>query len=216
MGTVPAALVTELREQAHLRRAVETGTFRGDGTAILSELFPEVVTIELSRELHKLALARFAHRGNIRLIRGESGAELPTVVDCTVPTFYFLDAHWSGGETAGEEHECPLLAELGALGAGHWDDCIVIDDARLFRDPPPPPHKPTHWPTFAEVAGVIRAAHPDHYVSVAGDQIIAVPSMARPSVDAWAAVVGGPGAESLRASIRHFARRLMRRRLSGR
>ena len=43
MGTVPAALVTELREQAHLRRAVETGTFRGDGTAMLAELFREMV-----------------------------------------------------------------------------------------------------------------------------------------------------------------------------
>jgi hypothetical protein len=80
--------------------------------------------------------------------------------------------------TAGEEDECPVLDELRATGEGHPDDCILIDDARLFLERPPPPHKADHWPTFDEIAAAIRSARPDHRVEVLHDIVVAVPPAA--------------------------------------
>ncbi len=185
VGTVPPQLVTDLRDKLELARAVETGTFHGTGTNTLAAVFPRVVTIELSPDLHERARKRFADQPHVELLLGDSGRELSRVVDRDTPTLYFLDGHWSGGETAHGDAECPVLDELEALVRGNPDDCILVDDARLFVDPPPPPHQRSEWPSIEELLGRIRAIHPGHYVVVVDDQIVAVPGRARGTVKAW-------------------------------
>jgi hypothetical protein len=101
-----------------------------------------------------------------------------------VPSLYFLDGHWSGGSTEGVGDECPVLGELQAIGAGHPDDCFVVDDARLFTSAPPPPHDPAQWPTVAELFDALRVLRPQHVVTVLDDQVIAVPPRAKPALDA--------------------------------
>jgi hypothetical protein len=143
-------------------------------------VFSSVVTIEASEQLHALAGAQFGHLKNIRFLRGSSPAVLRQIVP-TLPTpaIYWLDAHWSGGMTAGEEYECPLLEEIRAIDS-HGDDAfILIDDARLFLAPPPLPHKAEQWPDLAGVLGTLREKHPSRYVVVFEDVIIAVPARAR-------------------------------------
>jgi hypothetical protein len=183
MGGVPGDLAVELRDALGLVRAVETGTYRGGTTRELAEMFNEVVTIELSVELHQVAAAGFEGIPKINALQGDSGTILPTLADPSVPTLWFLDGHWSGGPTAGQEAECPVLAEIVALAGGHADDCALIDDARLFAAPPPPPHDPRHWPTLIEVFDALRTAHPRHHVTVLADLVIAVPLGAKPVVD---------------------------------
>jgi hypothetical protein len=68
-----------------------------------------------------------------------------------------------------------VLDELRAIAEGHPDDCVLIDDARLFLEPPPPPHKSDHWPTFDEIVVAIRSARPEHRVQVVHDIVVAVP-----------------------------------------
>ena len=85
--------------------------------------------------------------------------------------------------TAGETDECPVLDELRALAEGHPDDCVLIDDARLFVEPPPPPHKPDQWPSLDEVVVAIRATRPAHQVEVHHDIIVAVPPSAEDLVE---------------------------------
>jgi hypothetical protein len=60
----------------------------------------------------------------------------------------------------------------------------LIDDARFFAAPPPPPHDPDAWPTLLEVLDAIRAARPDHHVTILDDQILAVPRAGKAVVDA--------------------------------
>jgi hypothetical protein len=183
MGGVPGHLAVELRDELGLVRAVETGTYRGGTTRDLAEMFPSVVTIELSPELHRAAAAEFAGIPAIRALEGDSASLLPSVADPRQPTLWFLDGHWSGGPTAGQEAECPVLDEIAALAAGHESDCVLIDDARLFAAPPPPPHDPARWPSLVEVFDALRAAHPDHHVTMLADLVIAVPPTAKPIVD---------------------------------
>jgi hypothetical protein len=183
MGGVPGDLAVQLRDEIGLVRAVETGTYRGGTTRELAQMFPSVVTIELSPELHRDAVAEFEGIPAIRALQGDSALLLPDVADPAKPTLWFLDGHWSGGPTAGKDAECPVLDEIAALAAGHDGDCVLIDDARLFAAPPPPPHDPAQWPSLVEVFDALRAAHQEHHVTMLADLVIAVPSSAKPVVD---------------------------------
>ena len=136
------------------------------------------------------AVTRFASNPRVQVVNGDSGTELPRHVDRSRPTLYYLDAHWSGGVTAGEEIDCPIRDELAALAHGNPDDCIVIDDAHLFETPPAW-RDASKWPPMAELRELLAEIHPRHHVSVVADQVIAVPPRGRAIVEAWEATVGG-------------------------
>ena len=183
MGVLPHRLVRELRDRLGLTRAIETGTYKGESARALAWIFNEVITIELEPELHRRAVDRLAEITAVTAVLGSSRDQLAPLVDRSRPTFYWLDGHWSGGVTAGENDECPVLDEVRAVGEGHPDDCILIDDARLFLEPPPPPHKSEHWPTFDEIAAAIHSTRPEHRVEVVHDIVVAVPPAAADLVE---------------------------------
>ena len=167
MGALPVALARQLRDTYGLVRAVETGTYHGAGAAALAELFPAVETIELSWRNYLLARLRVRHRA-VHFRRGDSRRLLRP---SSVPTLYWLDAHWSGGGTAGKDVECPVLEEIAATQGGHPGDCYLIDDARLFVDPPPAPHDPAKWPSLEQLRSALLPRH----VTLEGDVILARP-----------------------------------------
>jgi hypothetical protein len=185
MGTIDLQLARELRDQLGLKRAVETGTYRGVTARALSRVFDSVVTIELARPLYERAVTSLRDLPNLEAVHGHSAEVLGSLAGADTPTLYFLDGHWSGGATEGTGDECPLLDELAAIGAGNVDDCLVIDDARLFTSAPPPPHNPAQWPQIVEVFDAIRAHRPQHTVTLLSDQVLAVPQRATLVLDAY-------------------------------
>ncbi|HTC72567.1 MAG TPA: hypothetical protein VK655_06735 [Solirubrobacteraceae bacterium] len=189
MGTVDPQLATALRDRLGLRRAVETGTYRGLTARGLAPLFERVITVELSRSLHARAAVALSEFPNVEAIQGHSADVLSDIAAAHTPTLYFLDGHWSAGNTVGAENECPLLDELAAIGAGHPHDCLIIDDARLFTSAPPPPHDCAQWPTIEAIFDAARLQRPQHMVTVLSDQVIAVPASAKPAIDAYGARV---------------------------
>ena len=189
MGTVDKRLAADLRDRLKLGRAIETGTFRGITARSLASLFDSVITIELSAPLHEHATTLLRDLPHVKTVHGHSAEALGAVANADIPTLYFLDGHWSGGPTGGVEDQCPLLAEIAAIGAGHPDDCMIIDDARLFTAAPPPPHNTAQWPAIVEVFDAIRAQRPDHLVTLLADQVIAVPKRAQPAIDTYGARV---------------------------
>ena len=169
---VPEDLAAALGAEHAIDRAVETGTWRGDGARTLARHFDRVETIELSRRLALRAKLRFALNPRITVRHGDSGRLLAPANEATL---YWLDGHWSGRGTAGAAAECPLLEELRATSPGHPSDCYLIDDARFFLKPPPPPHDAGQWPTFDEIREVVRDLRPNHAVNVIGDVIVVAP-----------------------------------------
>jgi hypothetical protein len=112
---------------------VETGLFRGDHMPSRVSLFDAIHTIELNNDFIDRAKARFPSYQNITYHHGDSGDVLPILArSIQEPALFYLDAHYSGGETAFGPEETPLLRELAALSERSQDDVIVIDDIRLF------------------------------------------------------------------------------------
>jgi hypothetical protein len=201
VGTVPVSLARHLKRRLQLRGAVETGTYTGGGALLLSDVFPSVTTIELSEDLAAETTAVLRHEP-IRVIQGDSRDVLRPSGE---PTFYFLDGHWSAGRTAGEGDECPVLGELDAIAGGHADDCIVIDDARLFLESPGSALSEHGWPSLEEARARLLQYWPGHVVVVAHDQIVAVPRRAADLAERFAS-----GPTEVARRDRHPVRRLMR------
>jgi hypothetical protein len=204
VGLFPAQLADQLRDRLSLGRAIETGTYKGDGTRALAAQFASVVSIEIDPRLAEGAQRALADVSNVRVVNGNSREELPLLIEPAVPTLYWLDGHWSGAATGGREEECPVLAELTATGSGHPNDCILIDDARLFLAPPGPPYDPRLWPTFMQLYDRARADRPGHHITVLHDIVIVVPQEAKAVVDAFASTRVSTGRIA-------FARRALRR-----
>jgi hypothetical protein len=185
MGTVDLQLAGDLARLANVRRAVETGTYRGGTTRKLAGLFPSVVTIEISEKLHREAVERLKDLPGVDARHGHSAQVLTDVRLSEAPTLYYLDGHWSAGSTGGEEDQCPVLGEIAAIGPGHPDDFLIIDDARLFTSAPEAPMDPAKWPTLTEVFDALRAQRPEHLVTVLNDQIISYSPRVQPAIDAY-------------------------------
>jgi hypothetical protein len=157
------------------RAAVETGTYRGDGTSVLAELFSTVHTIELSPKWYEFSSQRLAGFKNVVCHQGDSAEVLERLVSSIRgPATFFLDAHFAGGETARGKDEVPLLRELEVLSRRRYADLILIDDLRLVgktgetgsdKDPNYPPMV-FDWRsvTIDRIAGVVNRNSRTHWL----------------------------------------------------
>jgi hypothetical protein len=180
MGTLHqgplASLAGDLAAKYRIGEFVETGTFEGDCCSWAVRLFPSVTTIEINEGYFLAARAKFGSLP-IRFLLGDSATLLPQVVaDLAGPALFWLDGH-SGGGHFGPDDNCPLLAELGAIARSPFEHFIIVDDARAFLAPPPPPFIPERWPTILEVLQAARRSVP-YYCVVIEDAVICVPPRA--------------------------------------
>lgn len=176
----PTELIVKLQAAHNLRYFVETGTYLGQTAYWASQFFEQVVTIEFSQSLYEQAIAQYAHVPNLACRYGHTRDQLEQLVpQLEAPALFWLDAHWSGGETYGETDECPLLDEIETINQSKFEHFILIDDARLFTAPPPPPHQIQQWPNITAILQALNAATGDRYIVIIGDAIVAVPIAAR-------------------------------------
>lgn len=181
----PEALILALHQKVKFRDFVETGTYEGNTTAWAAKYFPQVTTIELSEKYHRAAVARFASQPTIRPMQGNSAAVLGEIVPTlTTPSLFWLDAHWSGLDTAGREVECPLLEEMALLNAASAEHTVLVDDARLFCAPPPRPHRAAQWPDLCTTVAALRDGGRRHVV-LFEDVFVAVPASERDFLNGW-------------------------------
>ena len=143
---------------------VETGTYRGDTSAVLCTLVDRVISIELDPRLADLARARFAESPNVEIITGDSADVLPGVVrGLTAPGLFWLDGHFSDGVTALGSQVTPIEQELcTVLHPGGPDHVVLIDDARLFDGT-------NGYPTLERVQARATELRPGWSFTVAAD-----------------------------------------------
>jgi hypothetical protein len=175
----PERLVLSLRDALAARTFIETGTFRGATAEWASRHFDQVHSIERAEGLYRETSARLGQVTNLNLHLGDTREILPGLISALeAPALLWLDAHWSGGPTSGEDDECPLLDELALADRAPAEVAILVDDARYFLAAPPAPHRLDDWPDLEQVVSVLSKGR-ERYVCVTEDVIVAVPTTYR-------------------------------------
>jgi hypothetical protein len=115
---------------------VETGSYIGDGIhAALTAGFQRVHSIELSPRYHGVSTRRFAGDPRVTVHLGDSSSVLAALLpSIKTPITFWLDGHYSAGDTALGAKSCPLMEELDAIAAHPIKShTILIDDLRCWR-----------------------------------------------------------------------------------
>lgn len=165
------AVIREFARKYGIQYLIETGTCHGDMVAAMQNEFKKIVSIELADKFYQEVCERFKGVPNVELIHGDSATKLPEVVaKLEGRALFWLDGHYSGGDTARGEQDTPVNDELRAIFQPRQPDHIVlIDDARSFG-------VSEGYPTQDEVRRLVQTLRPDWKCEVAEDIIRIFPS----------------------------------------
>jgi hypothetical protein len=149
---------------------VETGTLHGDTVWFFRNEMEQIISIELAPVFAAAARARFASWPNVTIVEGDSAEKLPDIVSLiSGPCVFWLDGHYSGGNTGRGEESCPIWRELRAISdLMQHPFLIMIDDARCFGSDP-------DYPKLEAVEAFVRDHMPDFLIRVENDIIHILP-----------------------------------------
>lgn len=128
-------LMKKMKKTFQVDVLVETGTFTGDTAAKARDIFKEIHTIELSPHYHSYATQKLSGYPNIHCHLGHSGDVLNKIIpQINGRILFWLDAHWSGSDTAKGNTNSAICEEITAIKrSGVKDSVILIDDIRAFQ-----------------------------------------------------------------------------------
>jgi hypothetical protein len=153
------------------RIMVETGTLLGDMIEAMKHRFMQLHSIEISHQLAQKAQQRFAGDKHVRIIENDSAIALKELVPTLQePALFWLDGHYSGGNTGKGAKETPIMEELDTILASHLPHVIMIDDARCFGTE-------KDYPDLAELEAFVRARHPNAEMYIQYDCIHILPNL---------------------------------------
>lgn len=160
--------IADARELHALDTMIETGTYLGDMVEAQRSGFKKIFSIELDEKLFSRAQKRFRKYPHIRILKGDSGEVLESVMkQVQGAAFFWLDGHYSGGITARGKKDCPIFEELDCIlngtqaGTKH---VLYIDDARCFNGE-------GGYPTIAELGAYFNTQSVRHDLTVKDDII---------------------------------------------
>ena len=167
---VKQANLRRIQSQFHTSVLVETGTFRADMMVAMSPYFEQLYSVELSESLCTFSRGRCSHLKNVDIRQGASEDVLAEICGTlNGQVLFWLDGHFSGGDTALGTTECPVVSELRTILAHpQITPVIVIDDAREFNGT-------RSYPTIREIVQILNAGGARLHVTVADDAIVIVP-----------------------------------------
>jgi hypothetical protein len=160
----------KLAKKYGLRVFVETGTHYGDTLAAMMPVFAKLYSIELSADLHAKCVRRFEGYPNVEVIQGDSGIELGKLLKkITEPALFWLDGHYSGGETARGTTDTPVVEELRHVLSAGRRHVILVDDARCFGKEP-------GYPSLPDLTAFVKSLRSDVDVAVECDAVRITPN----------------------------------------
>ncbi len=163
----------------HTNVFIETGTFMGDTVFALLNNFEKIYSIELSEELANKAQKRFREFAHVRIINGDSGTQISSIIDVEKsPAIFWLDGHYSGEfdyqgthiKTAKGKLNTPIESELRTIFSSGLPHVILIDDARLFLGQ-------ADYPTLTELNQLFKLSKITYSFTVKDDIIRIIPKV---------------------------------------
>lgn len=112
---------------------IESGTSSGDTILPIEPYFNKLYTIEISNYYYDIAKNKYF--GNkINFILGDSSKVFCDLLpNINQKSIFFLDGHYSSGDTGRGDIDVPLYDELKVINKLFNEEAIIIiDDARLF------------------------------------------------------------------------------------
>lgn len=159
-------IISDYAEKLQISTLVETGTYLGAGIDACLQFFDHIYSIEVDHQLAERAKAKYSTNEKVKIIEGDSGKELASLItELKSPVIFWLDGHYSGGITGKGEKNTPIMKELSAIVAhpikGHL---ILIDDARCFIGE-------FDYPSLFEIYEWVKAIDPNYKINVKDDII---------------------------------------------
>ncbi len=132
---IKQAIIKDYQSKYNCKILVETGTFKGQMVEAQKNNFEYIYSIELADKLYADAAKLFENDKHISIVHGDSGKVLPGIMKkINQPALFWLDGHYSAGETARGETDCPIYEEIDAILSGSpYKHVLLVDDARLFN-----------------------------------------------------------------------------------
>jgi hypothetical protein len=118
---------------------IETGSYLGNGIQeAVDANFQKIYSIELSDKYFNICKERFKNNKNIHLIKGDSTEQLFNLINSIDENITFwLDGHYSAGDTALGKTMSPLMTELDIIKRHKLNThTIIIDDLRCWKISP--------------------------------------------------------------------------------
>lgn len=139
---------------------VETGTLEGE--SVKSALFAgykEIYSVELAEKYYLYSKDLFKYQDNIHIIYGDSVKVLAQILPKIESSITFwLDAHYSGGDTTFADVLYPVMKELELIKLHHVKThTIIIDDLRLLK-----PEFPSVGFGIEDLKAKIREINPEY------------------------------------------------------
>jgi hypothetical protein len=162
MPSLTPEFLAELKaELSDFPTFVETGTYEGGTIFAMEPCFDKLYTIEFSEKYHEAAKAKYSG-DKISFLLGDSGVLMSSLVsELTTNAIFFLDGHWSSGDTGRGAKDVPLAEELAAIAAFPNTAIVIIDDFRLFGKGPD-----------SDVAEDWTQITKDAMIAIVGDRLI--------------------------------------------
>ncbi len=155
---VKQEVVAKVAIEKRIQTLVETGTYLGNMVFAQRKKFKKIYSIELSPVFFEKAVKRFKSYSHIKILFGDSAEVLPDIIkELKEPALFWLDGHFSGGETA--ESNCPVLNELEAITNSPIVHEILIDDARCFDGT-------NGYPSLEEIGKLLKKKVDTHRIEV--------------------------------------------------
>jgi len=154
----------KVKKAFNVKVFIESGTYKGDTALVASDYFEDVYSIELSETLYKESCNKVKNASNVHLYLGDTVVELTHILPkLHGRALFWLDGHYSAGETAKGPMSCPLLAELDIIKKyGITDSVILIDDIRCCSYVP-------DWPRLDELVKAVLDINPNYKCALIGD-----------------------------------------------
>lgn len=163
--TIPLHLVDRLVSAYHPTVFIESGTYYGFTIETVVDKFERAFSIEINDKLAEAARWKFAADERIKIINADSRVALAHVLadEAVVHrrALIWLDAHWSGGVTSGQNGDIhtAVREELEAIRhSGRQGDIIMVDDTDDFDG--------THgYPTVAELTSELLTINSNYEIA---------------------------------------------------
>jgi len=146
-------LIIQYAKDRGIKLFVETGTYYGETVEAVRDYFDEIWSVEISNNLYSLAAQKFNHHPHIHIIEGDSSIILPDILKkINDPCLFWLDGHFSGGDTSRGKEDSPVKEELKyILDHDQLNHVLLLDDVSDFSG-----HN--GYPTIEEVNSLVQSS----------------------------------------------------------